>query len=145
MPLSKKPRGAAMKRREFIKLFGTAAITWPLAAQAQQPDQVRRIGVLLPATADDAVFQARLGVFLQELAILGWAIGRNMRIDVRWASADASEMRRHAAELVALKPDVILATGESTMPPLLQATRTVPIVFPTGFDTVGNGYVNLLS
>jgi putative tryptophan/tyrosine transport system substrate-binding protein len=134
-----------MERREFIKLFGSAAIAWPLAAQAQQPEQMRRIGVLLPATADDAVFQARLGVFLQELAILGWAIGRNMRIDVRWASADSSEIRRHAAELVALKPDVILATGESTMPPLLQATRTVPIVFPTGFDPVANGYVNSLA
>jgi hypothetical protein len=72
-----------MERREFIKLFGSAAIAWPLPAHAQQPEQMRRIGVLLPATADDAVFQARLGVFLQELAILGWAIGRNMRIDVR--------------------------------------------------------------
>jgi putative tryptophan/tyrosine transport system substrate-binding protein len=145
MPLSKKPAGAAMKRREFIKLFGPAAMAWPLAVQAQPPEQVRRIGVLLPATADDAVFQARLGVFLQELAILGWAIGRNMRIDVRWASADANEIRRHAAELVALKLDVILATGESTMPPLLQATRTMPIVFPTGFDPVANGYVNNLA
>lgn len=134
-----------MRRREFIKLFGPAAIAWPLATQAQQPEQVRLIGVLLPAKADDAVFQARLGVFLQELAILGWAIGRNMRIDVRWASADASEIRRHAAELVALKPDVILATGDSTMPPLLQATRTVPIVFPTGFDPVANGYVSSLA
>jgi putative ABC transport system substrate-binding protein len=78
-----------MKRREFICLLGGAAIAWPLAAQAQQPEQV-----LLPATADDAVFKARLGVFLQELPILGWAIGRNTRIDVRWASADASEIRR---------------------------------------------------
>jgi len=145
MPLSKKVAGAAMKRREFIKLFGPAAIAWPLAARAQQQEQMRRIGALLPATADDAVFQARLGVFLQELAILGWAIGRNMRIDVRWASADAGEIRRHAAELVALKPDVILATGDSTMPPLLQATRTVPIVFPTGLDPVANGYVSSLS
>src|SRR5262245_45201898 len=134
-----------MRRRDFIKVIGSGAVAWPLAVRAQQPEPMRRIGVLLPATADDAVFQARLGVFLQELAILGWAIGRNMQIDVRWASADASEIRRHAAELVAVKPDVILATGDSTMPPLLQATRTVPIVFPTGFDTVGNGYVNLLS
>ena len=76
-----------MERREFIKLFGSAAIAWPLPAHAQQPEQMRRIGVLLPATADDAVFQARLGVFLRELAILGWAIGRNTRIDVHWASA----------------------------------------------------------
>jgi putative ABC transport system substrate-binding protein len=145
MPLFKKAAGAEMKRREFIKLFGSAAIAWPLSAHAQQPEQMRRIGVLLPATADDAVFQARLGAFLQELAILGWAIGRNMRTDVRWATANASEIRRHAAELVALKPDAILATGESTMPPLLQATRTVPIVFPTGFDPVANGYVNSLA
>ena len=115
MPLFKKAAGAEMKRREFIKLFGSAAIAWPLSAHAQQPEQMRRIGVLLPATADDAVFQARLGAFLQELAILGWAIGRNMRTDVRWATANASEIRRHAAELVALKPDAILATGESTM------------------------------
>ena len=141
MPLSKKVAGAAMKRREFIKLFGPAAIAWPLAARAQQQEQMRRIGALLPATADDAVFQARLA----GVAILGWAIGRNMRIDVRWASADAGEIRRHAAELVALKPDVILATGDSTMPPLLQSTRTVPIVFPTGLDPVANGYVSSLS
>jgi putative tryptophan/tyrosine transport system substrate-binding protein len=133
-----------MRRREFIATLGGAA-AWPLAVRAQQPEQVRRIGALLPATADDTVFQARLGVFLQELAILGWAIGRNIQVDVRWASADAGEIRRHAAELVALKPDVILATGDSTMPPLLQATRTVPIVFPTGFDPVANGYVSSLA
>ena len=84
-----------MRRRDFIRaVAGSAAIAWPLAAQAQQAEQVRRIGALLPATADDAVFQSRLGVFLQELAILGWAIGRNLRIDVRWASADAGEIRR---------------------------------------------------
>ena len=88
---------------------------------------MRRVGVLLPETADDAVFQIRIGAFLQELALLGWSIGRNMQIEIRWASANPAEIRRHAAELVALTPDVILATGDSTMPPLLQATRTIPI------------------
>jgi len=133
-----------MRRREFFGVLVGGAVL-PFAAQAQQPEQMRRIGVLLPATADDAVFQTRLKVFLQELAILGWTVGRNMQIDVHWASADAGEIRRHAAELVALKPDAILATGESTMPPLLQATHTVPIVFPTGFDPVANGYVSSLA
>src|SRR5262245_490310 len=97
------PRGEAMRRRDLIKVIAGSVAAWPLAARAQQPEQVRRVGALLPATADDAVFQARLGVFLQELAILGWVIGRNIQFDVRWASADAGEIRRHAAELVALK------------------------------------------
>jgi putative ABC transport system substrate-binding protein len=129
-----------MKRRTFIAGLGGAA-AWPIATRAQQSERTRRIGVLLPATADDSVFQARVGVFQQELALLGWAIGRNVRIDIRWASANADEIRRQAAELVALMPDVILATGDSTMPPLLQATRTVPIVFPVSTDPVANGYV----
>ncbi|MGC1666859.1 MAG: ABC transporter substrate-binding protein, partial [Pseudolabrys sp.] len=110
-----------------------------------QREQMRRIGVLLPATADDAVFQARIGAFQQELALLGWSIGRNVRIDIHWASANANEIRRHAAELVALSPDVILATGDSTIPPLLQATRTVPIVFPLAGDPVGAGFVDSLA
>jgi len=134
-----------MRRREFISLLGGAVAAWPLAARGQQGERMRRIGVLLPATADDAVFQARVGVFQQELALLGWAIGRNVRVDIRWASANASEIRRHAAELAALMPDVILATGDSTMPPLLQATRTVPIVFPVVVDPVANGYVDSLA
>ncbi|HEY6859616.1 MAG TPA: ABC transporter substrate-binding protein [Pseudolabrys sp.] len=134
-----------MKRRDFITLVGGAAVAWPLVARGQQGERMRRIGVLLPATADDAVFQARVGVFLQELALLGWTIGRNVRIDIRWASANAAEIRRHAAELAALMPDVILATGDSTMPPLLQATRTVPIVFPVVVDPVANGYVDSLA
>jgi putative ABC transport system substrate-binding protein len=133
-----------MRRREFIRLFGGAA-AWPLAARKEQGERMRRIGVLLPATADDAVFQARVAAFLQELALLGWIISRNMQIDIRWASANASEIRRHAAELAALKPDVILATGDSTMPPLLEATRTVPIVFPVVVDPVANGYVASLA
>src|SRR5713101_4641461 len=119
-----------LRRREFITLFGGASVVWPLAARAQQPERVRRIGVLLPATADAAEFQAWVGAFLQALALLGWTIGRNVRIDTRWATANAADIRRHAAELVALAPDVILAAGTSTVGPLLQATRTVPIVFP---------------
>src|SRR5258707_6044782 len=123
-------RGNRMKRRQFMTLLGGTAAAWPFAARAQQPERMRRIGVLLPAAADDPVFQARLAAFHQGLALLGWIIGRNVRIDVHWATANAAEIRRHAAELCALAPDVILATGDSTMPPLLQATRTVPIVFP---------------
>ena len=134
-----------MKRREFITLLGGGtAAAWPLAARAQQGERMRRIGVLLPATANDAVFQARVGAFLQELALLGWSIGRNVQIDIRWASANATEIRRHASELAALMPDVILATGDLTMPPLLQVTRTVPIVFPVVIDPVANGYVESL-
>jgi putative tryptophan/tyrosine transport system substrate-binding protein len=103
-----------LKRRSFITLLG-GAVAWPLVARAQQAERVRRIGVLLPATADDQVWQARVGAFLQALALLGWTIGRNVRIDVRWATANAGEIRRHAAELVALKPDVILAGGNSAV------------------------------
>ena len=134
-----------MKRREFITLLGGAAAIWPVAARAQQPERMRRIGVLLPAAADDAVFQTRMAVFLQELALLGWTVARNLRIDIRWATADAAEIRRHAAELAALAPDLILATGDSTVPPLLQATRTVPIVFPVVMDPVAAGYVDSLA
>jgi putative ABC transport system substrate-binding protein len=120
---------AIMRRREFISLLGGMAAAWPLGARAQQPERVRRIGVLLPAAADDAEFQARVGAFLQGLGQLGWSIGRNVRIDTRWATTNAADIRRHAAELAALAPDVILTHGASTIPPLLQATRTVPIVF----------------
>src|SRR3954465_13287981 len=134
-----------MRRREFITLVGGAAVTCPLAARAQQPERMRRIGVLLPAAADDAEFQARLAAFHQGLALLGWTIGRNVRIDTRWATANAAEIRRHAAELAALAPDVILAHGASTMGPLLQATRTVPIVFPVAGDPVGAGLVDSLA
>jgi putative ABC transport system substrate-binding protein len=123
-----------MKRREFIALLGGAAMTWPLAARAQQADRMRRIGVLLPAAADNSQFQTFVGAFLQGLAQAGWTIGRNVRIDTRWATANAVEIRRHAAELAALAPDVILAFGGSTVGPLLQATRTVPIVFPVAAD-----------
>jgi putative ABC transport system substrate-binding protein len=137
--------GHIMQRREFITLLGGAAAAWPLAAWAQQGERVRRVGVLLPAAADDAVFQTWVGAFLQGLALLGWTIGRNMRIDTRWATANGAEIRRHAAELAALVPDVILAHGASTVGPLLQATRTVPIVFPVASDPVGAGLVDSLA
>jgi putative tryptophan/tyrosine transport system substrate-binding protein len=134
-----------MKRREFIALIGGGAAAWPLAARAQQSERMRRIGILLPVAADDAEFQTRVGAFLQGLQQLGWAIGRNVRIDTRWAGASATEIRRHAAELVELAPDVILAHGVPTLGPLLQATRTVPIVFPTAADPVAAGFVDSLA
>jgi putative tryptophan/tyrosine transport system substrate-binding protein len=133
-----------MIRRQFITLLGSAA-AWPLPVRAQQRERMRHIGVLLPATADDAVFQTRMAAFLQALALLGWIVGRNLSVDIRWASANAAEIRRHAAELAALSPDVILATGDSTVSPLLQATRTVPIVFPVAADPVAAGYVDSLA
>src|SRR5215475_13358235 len=134
-----------MKRRHFITLIGGAAAAWPLAARAQQGERTRSIGVLLPASPDDPVFQARLAAFHQELALLGWIIGRNVHIDTRWATTNPEEIRRSATELVALAPDVILSTGDSTVPPLLEATRTVPIVFPVASDPIGAGYVNSLA
>jgi ABC-type uncharacterized transport system substrate-binding protein len=135
---------AHLRRRDFITLLGSAA-AWPIAARAQQAGPMRRIGVLLPAAADDAVFQTRMAALLQELAILGWIVGRNLSIDIRWASANATAIRRHATELATLSPDVILATGDSTIPPLLQATRMVPIVFPLANDPVAAGYVDSLT
>jgi ABC-type uncharacterized transport system substrate-binding protein len=134
-----------MKRREFITLLGGAAVAWPIATHAQQSERMRRIGVLLPATADDPQFQTWVGAFLQGLGQLGWNIGRNVRIDIRWATANADDIRRHAAELAALAPDVILAHGGSTVGPLLQATRTVPIVFPVAIDPVAAGFVDSLA
>src|SRR4051812_11387418 len=102
-----RPESNDMKRRAFITLLGGAA-TFPLMARAQQGERMRRIGVLLPAAADDAEFQARLAAFHQALALLGWTIGRNVRVDTRWATPNAADIRRHAAELAALAPDVIL-------------------------------------
>ena len=135
-----------MKRREFITLLGGAAVSWPLAARAQQPDRVRRIAVLAGGTAaNDPDGLARTAAFLQELQQLGWTEGRNVRIDYRWGLANADNIRKYAAELAALAPDVILATGTSTMAPLLQATRTVPIVFSNVADPVGAGFVDSLA
>jgi putative tryptophan/tyrosine transport system substrate-binding protein len=137
--------GEIMRRREFISLVGGAAVAYPLTVGAQQREPIRSIGVILPAAASDAVFQDRLGAFLQELALLGWTIGRNLSIDTRWTGANAAEIRRHAAELAALAPDVILAHGASTVGPLLQVTRTVPIVFPIVADPVAAGFVDSLA
>jgi putative ABC transport system substrate-binding protein len=134
-----------MKRREFITALGGAAVAWPLAARAQHTERMRRIGVIMPASSDDPEYQVRVGAFLQELQRLGWIIGRNIRIDTRWATANAADIRRHATELAALAPDVILAHGASTVVPLLQATRSVPIVFPVAADPVGAGYVESLA
>jgi hypothetical protein len=114
-----------MKRREFITLLGGAA-AWPLAARAQQVDRVRRIGVLLPATADDPEFQARVGAFLQGLQQSGWTIGRNVRIDTRWATTSAADIRRHAAEFAALAPDVMLASGAAAPAAVQQTSPTIP-------------------
>ena len=135
-----------IERRKFLAtLLGGAAAAWPLAAGAQQSDRVRRIGVLLPTTADDVNYQAWLGAFHQGLAKSGWIIGRNVRIDTHWAGNKADEVRRRAAELVALAPDVILAHGASALRPLLETTRTVPIVFPVAADPVGGGFVESLA
>jgi putative ABC transport system substrate-binding protein len=132
-----------MRRREFITLLGSAA-AWPLAARAQQPERVRRIGVLMNLAADDSEGQARLAAFAQALKQLGWSDGRNLRIDTRWARTD--DIRRDAAELAALAPDILLAAnGTATVAPLLQATRTVPIVFVNVIDPVGAGFVASLA
>ena len=134
-----------MRRREFIEVVAGSAVVLPFAARAQQPERVRRIGVLLAATADDPEFQARVGAFLQGLQQSGWTDGRNVRIDMRWGAGNAADIHRHAAELAALAPDVILAHGAATAGPLLQATRTVPIVFALVADPVGAGFVDSLA
>jgi ABC-type uncharacterized transport system substrate-binding protein len=133
-----------MRRREFISLLGGAA-AWPLAARAQQPGGIRRVGVLMSAAADDPLWQARVTAFRQVLQQLGWTDGRNVRIDIRWAGGNADDSRKYAAELVALAPDVILAVGGSVVGTLLQATRTVPIVFTLTPDPVGAGFVASLA
>src|SRR6266436_8624954 len=134
-----------LRRREFITLVGGAAAAWPLAARAQQREQMRRIGVLMNLGSDDAEGQARNAAFLQGLQELGWTAGRNVRIEYRWGAGDAELFRRYASELVALAPDVILAVGGAVVPSLLQATRTVPIVFTGTPDPVGAGFVESLA
>ena len=134
-----------ISRRKLIVAFSGAAAAWPLAARTQQGERMRRIGVLLPFSADDAESQVRMGAFLQTLALSGWTIGRNLRIDIRWVGINADDIRKHAAELAALTPDVILAHGASTVRPLQQATRSVPIVFPVVGDPVGAGIVGSLA
>src|SRR5262245_738827 len=127
----------SMRRREFITLVGGAA-AWPMVARAQQNERVRRIGVLVASPADDAEWQARLAAFNEGLTQLGWIEGRNVRVDTRWATTNADDLRKHAAELAATTPDVLFAaSGTSSVAPLLQATRTVPIVFAIVVDPVG--------
>jgi putative ABC transport system substrate-binding protein len=132
-------------RRELLAALGGAALAWPFAAHAQQNERVRRIGVLMAMTADDPESQARLAAFAQGLQQSGWTVGQNVRVDYRWSSGNADNMRKYAAELVALAPDVILAHSSAAVAPLLQATRTVPIVFTTVADPVGAGYVDSLA
>jgi putative ABC transport system substrate-binding protein len=132
-----------MRRRDFLAGFA-AAMVLPVAARGQQPERMRQIGVLFPGAVNDPQFQARYGAFLQELQKLGWMIGRNVRVDVRWA-ANLEDLRKHAAELTALSPDVLIANGSSAVIPLMRATRIVPIVFPIATDPVGAGIVDSLA
>src|SRR5262245_50053400 len=131
-------------RRKFITLVGGAAVAWPVAARAQQRERMRRIGVFAPGVADQD-WQGRNAAFLQGLALLGWIDSRNVRIEYRWGEGDAEHIRKHLAELVALAPDVILASGSAAVGPLLQATRTIPIVFVSVPDPVGAGFVDSLA
>jgi putative ABC transport system substrate-binding protein len=132
-------------RREFITLVGGAAAAWPIMARAQQPERMRRIGVLLPAFAGDPDYQAWVDAFQQTLQALGWVDGRNVRIDTRWATIDPAGIRKQAAELAELAPDAILAPGTAAVRSLLQVTRTVPIVFPIIADPVSGGLVDSLA
>jgi ABC transporter substrate binding protein len=132
-------------RRELLAALGSAAAAWPLAAGAQQRERMRRIGVLMNLGSEGAEGQARNAAFLQGLQELGWTVGSNVRIEYRWGAGDAELFRRHASELVALAPDVILAGGGAVVPSLLQATRTVPIVFTGTPDPVGAGFVESLA
>ena len=134
-----------MKRREFITALGGAAIAWPPVARGQQAGGMRRIGVLSNLASDDQEAQTRNAAFLQGLQELGWTVGRNVRIDYRWGLGNAEIYRRHAADLVALAPDVILTNGTSTIGPVLQTTRTIPIVFVNVTDPVAGGFVESLA
>jgi putative tryptophan/tyrosine transport system substrate-binding protein len=133
-----------VKRRQFITLLGGAAATWPFAARAQQPPRMRRVGVLMSTAADDPEGQARVAAFVQGLQQSGWTVGSNVRLDIRFG-ADNANLRKHAGELAVSAPDVILAAGSAAVGPLLQATRTVPIVFAIVADPVGAGFVDSLA
>ena len=134
-----------MRRREFITLVGGVAATAPLAARAQQRERIRHIGMLIPAPADDRQYQARLAAFLGGLQQLGWIDGRNVRIDTRWAFGDVDLIRKYAGELVALRPDVVMAFTSAAVPPLREATSEIPIVFAIVADAVGAGFVESLA
>jgi ABC-type uncharacterized transport system substrate-binding protein len=134
-----------MKRREFITLLGGAAVGWPLAARAQPTDQKRRVGVLMHMSENHAEGQARLAAFREGLQELGWIDGRNLRLEVRWSVGDVERIRRFAAELVALRADVIFASASNTVAALQKATRTVPIVFAAVIDPIGAGFVESMA
>jgi putative ABC transport system substrate-binding protein len=134
-----------LKRRTFITLIGGGAVAWPLAALAQQSKRLRRIGVLMPYAANDPQVQTRNAAFLQGLQQLGWTVGNNVQIDYRWSAGNEDDTRKYAAELVALAPDVIFASGSAAVGPLRRATRTVPIVFAATPDPVGAGFVESLA
>jgi len=134
-----------IERRKFLATLGGATAAWPLAARAQQAERMRRIGVLMNLAAEDAEGQARLAAFLQGLQEAGWAVGRNVRVDIRWGASDVDRIRKHAADLVALAPNVILASTGQVMAVMQQATRTVPIVFTAVSDPVASGYVDSLA
>jgi putative ABC transport system substrate-binding protein len=133
-----------MQRRQFIAFLGGTAAAWPLAARAQR-ERVRRVGMLLPATADDSEYPILVKAFVQGLEQLGWTDGSNIRIDIRWAGGGVGTNRKYAEELVALAPDVIMAAGNSSAGPMLQATRTIPVVFTIVPDAVGAGLVDSLA
>ena len=134
-----------MKRRDFITLAGGAAATWPLAVRAQQAERVRRIGILMNATAEEPEAQTYVAAFQQGMQEFGWSVGRNLRVDLRWGGDDADRTRRYAAELAALSPDVMLAAGGPVVSAMQRASRTVPIVFAQSIDPVGAGVVASLA
>ena len=134
-----------MRRRAFITLVGGAVAAWPLAARAQQPERMRRIGVLMNLPADDPESIARVAAFQEGLQDLGWTAGRNIQMDVRWAPGNFGDNRKYAADLVALAPDAILASTTVALGPLQELTRTIPIVFVNATDPVGGGYVEGLA
>jgi ABC-type uncharacterized transport system substrate-binding protein len=133
-----------LKRRDFM-LLGGAVVAWPLATRAQQGERMRRIGVLLNLAANDPMGQARLAAFVQGLQATGWSDGHNVRIDTRWAAADPASYRKYAAELIALGPDVVLASTTAAVTQLQQASRTVPIVFVSAIDPVGSGLITSMA
>jgi ABC-type uncharacterized transport system substrate-binding protein len=134
-----------MRRREFVTVLGGAAACWPLGARAQQPEPMRRIGVLMNRAADDLEGQAGGAAFQQGLQQLGWSDGRNVRIDTRWGGDDVERERRYAEELIALAPDIILAAGSMSVTALQHVTRSLPIVFVGVVDPVGTGFVDALA
>src|SRR5262245_54950834 len=138
-------RRPAVKRREFMTLIGGAAASWPIAARAQQGERVRRIGVLMNVAADDPLSTLRVSAFAQAMQELGWTVGRNLRIEYRWGRADLERLRKYAAELVALAPDVIVSNATPSTTALQQATRSVPVVFVNQTDPVGAGFIESLA